>query len=138
MGAGRPRIFETPEDLGKAWAAFKEDVKAQGAQWKRVQYVGKDGLKKEDPAKVPLTLEGFKRFCRNNYGEVQHYFDNTDKAYEEFCVICRAIREEIREDQIIGGMLSFYNPSITQRLNGLVEKQETSVTIEQPLFGDGV
>lgn len=138
MGAGRPRIFETPEDLGKAWAAFKEDVKAQGAQWKRVQYVGKDGLKKEDPAKVPLTLEGFKRFCRNNYGEVQHYFDNTDKAYEEFCVICRAIREEIREDQIIGGMLSFYNPSITQRLNGLVEKQETSITIEQPLFGDGV
>ena len=138
MGAGRPRIFETPEDLGKAWAAFKEDVKAQGAQWKRVQYVGKDGLKKEDPAKVPLTLEGFKRFCRNNYGEVQHYFDNTDKAYEEFCVICRAIREEIREDQIIGGMLSFYNPSITQRLNGLVEKQETSITIEQPLFGDGL
>jgi len=136
MGAGRPRIFETPEDLWKAWAAFKEDVKAQGEQWKRVQYVGKDGLKKEDPAKVPLTLEGFKRFCRNNYGEVQHYFDNTDKAYEEFCVICRAIREEIREDQIIGGMLSFYNPSITQRLNGLVEKQETSITIEQPLFGE--
>ena len=50
----------------------------------------------------------------------------------------RAGREEIREDQIIGGMLSFYNPSITQRLNGLVEKQETSITIEQPLFGDGV
>ena len=136
MGAGRPRIFETPEDLGKAWAAFKEDVKAQGAQWKRVQYVGKDGLKKEDPAKVPLTLEGFKRFCRNNYGEVQHYFENKEGYYEEFGGICRAIREEIREDQIIGGMLSFYNPSITQRLNGLVEKQETSITIEQPLFGE--
>jgi len=130
------RIFKTPEDLGKAWAAFKEDVKAQGAQWKRVQYVGKDGLKKEDPAKVPLTLEGFKRFCRNNYGDVQQYFDNKDGYYEDFVVICRAIREEIREDQIIGGMLSFYNPSITQRLNGLVEKQETSITIEQPLFGE--
>lgn len=132
------RIFKTPEDLEKAWAAFKEDVKAQGAQWKRVQYVGKDGLKKEDPVKVPLTLEGFKRFCRNNYGEVQHYFENKEGYYEEFGGICRAIREEIREDQIIGGMLSFYNPSITQRLNGLVEKQETSITIEQPLFGDGV
>jgi len=83
-------------------------------------------------------LEGFKRFCRNNYGEVQHYFENKEGYYEEFGGICRAIREEIREDQIIGGMLSFYNPSITQRLNGLVEKQETSITIEQPLFGDGV
>jgi hypothetical protein len=132
------RIFKTPEDLGKAWAAFKEDVKVQGEQWKRVQYVGKDGLKKEDPAKVPLTLEGFKRFCRNNYGEVQHYFENKEGYYEEFGGICRAIREEIREDQIIGGLLSFYNPSITQRLNGLVDKQENTVTIEQPLFGDGV
>ena len=132
------RIFKTPEDLVKAWAAFKEDVKVQGEQWKRVQYVGKDGLKKEDPAKVPLTLEGFKRFCRNNYGEVQHYFDNKEGYYEDFGVICRAIREEIREDQIIGGLLSFYNPSITQRLNGLVEKQENTVTIEQPLFGDGL
>ena len=132
------RIFKTPEDLEKAWLAFKEDVKVQGEQWKRVQYVGKDGLKKEDPAKVPLTLEGFKRFCRNNYGEVQHYFENKEGYYEEFGGICRAIREEIREDQIIGGLLSFYNPSITQRLNGLVEKQETSITIEQPLFGDGL
>ena len=132
------RIFKTPEDLGKAWAAFKEDVKVQGEQWKRVQYVGKDGLKKEDPAKVPLTLEGFKRFCRNNYGEVQHYFENKEGYYEEFGGICRAIREEIREDQIIGGLLSFYNPSITQRLNGLVDKQENTVTIEQPLFGDGL
>jgi hypothetical protein len=132
------RIFKTPEDLGKAWSAFKEDVKVQGEQWKRVQYVGKDGLKKEDPAKVPLTLEGFKRFCRNNYGEVQHYFENKEGYYEEFGGICRAIREEIREDQIIGGLLSFYNPSITQRLNGLVEKQENTVTIEQPLFGDGL
>ena len=132
------RIFQSPEDLGKAWAAFKEDVKAQGAQWKRVQYVGKDGIKKEDACKVPLTLEGFKRFCRNNYGDVQQYFDNKDGYYEDFVVICRAIREEIREDQIIGGLLSFYNPSITQRLNNLVDKQENTVHIEQPLFGDGV
>jgi hypothetical protein len=33
-------------------------------------------------------------------------------------------------------MAGIYNPSITQRLNGLVEKQETSITIEQPLFGE--
>jgi len=52
--------------------------------------------------------------------------------------VCSRIKKSIRKDQIEGGMVGQYNPSITQRLNGLVEKQETSITIEQPLFGDGV
>ena len=33
-------------------------------------------------------------------------------------------------------MVGQYNASITQRLNGLVEKQQTEVKIEQPLFTD--
>jgi hypothetical protein len=75
-----------------------------------------------------MTLEGFKRYCRSNHGEAEHYFKNTDNMYDDFCLICSRIREEIRENQIIGGLLGFYNPSITQRLNGLVEKQATEVT----------
>jgi len=42
--------------------------------------------------------------------------------YDDFCEVCARIKNEIREDQITGGILSFYNPSITQRLNNLVEK----------------
>jgi len=30
--------------------------------------------------------------------------------------------------------LHFYNPSITARLNGLAEKTETTIQVEQPLF----
>jgi hypothetical protein len=33
-------------------------------------------------------------------------------------------------------MAGIYNPSITQRLNGLVEKSETTIKAEQPLFGN--
>jgi hypothetical protein len=33
-------------------------------------------------------------------------------------------------------MVGQYNPSITQRLNNLVDKQEQKLHIEQPLFGD--
>jgi hypothetical protein len=33
-------------------------------------------------------------------------------------------------------MAGIYNPSITQRLNNLVEKNETKVHVEQPFFGD--
>jgi hypothetical protein len=129
------RIFQTPLELENAFEKYKESLKLESNQWLKVQYVGKEGDRVTDPQKVPYTLEGFKRYCRKNYGEVQHYFDNTDKYYDEFCVICRAIREEIREDQIIGGLLGFYNPSITQRLNGLTDKSEMTVK-EQPLFGN--
>lgn len=130
------RIFKTPEDLKKSWDLFKEDLKEQSNEWVKVFYVGKDGDKKVEPQKVPYTLEGFKRFCREEYGCVEQYFTNQDGYYDDFIGICRAIKEEIRENQIIGGLLGFHNSSITQRLNNLVDKQESTVKVEQPLFGD--
>lgn len=129
------RLFESPEKLWEAWEAYKETIPEEGQRWKRVQYVGKDGDRVEDPLKVPYTLEGFKRYCREHYGEVWQYFSNKDSLYNDFVDICRAITEEIREDQITGGLLGFYNPSITQRLNGLVDKSEQTIR-EQPMFGD--
>ena len=42
----------------------------------------------------------------------------------------------ISGDQIQGGMAGLYNPSITQRLNGLVEKVDNTVNITPPLFPD--
>ena len=127
------RIFKTPDELKEAWDMFKENLKEQSKEWVRVQYVGKDGYRVAEPTKVPYTLEGFKRYCREKHGEVEQYFSNQDGYYHDFIGICRAIREEIRENQIIGGLLGFYNPSITQRLNGLVEKTENA-NIEQPFF----
>ena len=122
------RIFKKPEDLEKAWRAYKEDLKDKAKVWVKVQYVGKDGDKKQDSPKLPLTYEGFKRFCWDeNIGTVQHYFENTLDLYNDFCEVCARIRNEIREDQITGGILSFYNPSITQRLNNLVEKSEVKI-----------
>jgi len=122
------RIFKTVDELSTAWDGYKEDLKEQNKEWLNVQYVGRNGEKRTDPLKVPMTLVGFKRYCRNNHGEVGQYFDNKDEDYNDFVAICRAIREEIRECQIIGGMLGVYNPSITQRLNGLTDKSETKTT----------
>ena len=122
------RIFKKPEDLEKAWKAYKEDLKDKAKVWVKVQYVGKDGDKKQDSPKLPLTIEGFKRFCWDeNIGTVEQYFTNQDGDYEEFLGICSRVKNEIREDQITGGILSFYNPSITQRLNNLVEKSEVKI-----------
>lgn len=122
------RIFKTPEELGLAFDYYKEDVNKQSGEWLKVQYVGRDSERMTDGQKVPLTMEGFKRFCRKEYGEVEQYFTNQGDYYKDFIGICSHIREEIRENQIIGGMLGFFNPSITQRLNNLKEQTETTKT----------
>jgi hypothetical protein len=132
------RIFQDKDSLYKAWEEFKEDLKHQANEWVKVQYVGKDGTREVEPQKVPYTFEGFKRYCRLHYGEVEQYFTNQDGYYNDFIGICRAIKEEIRENQIIGGLLGFHNPSITQRLNNLVERVENKVDLNErkPIFGD--
>jgi hypothetical protein len=129
------RIFKTPEELEQAFEQYKESLKEEAKQWLKVQYVGKDGERVADPQKVPYTLEGFKRFCRKNYGDVEQYFWNKDSYYNDFVGICSYIKNEIRENQITGGLLGFYNPSITQRLNNLTDKVETTI-VEQQLFPD--
>ena len=129
------RIFKEPKEIQKAFDEYKIDLKKQSNEWLKIQYVGKDGERVAEPQKVPYTFEGFKRYCRLNYGEVEQYFTNQDNYYSDFIGICRAIKEEIRENQIIGGLLGFHNPSITQRLNSLVEKQEHKHDITSFEFG---
>ena len=128
---GRPRNLDSPEQLYELFIKYKEDVKANP----RIKSVfgGKEFEERAEPLERPLTMEGFELFCWDEVGQVEQYFKNIDKRYEEFIPICSRIRKEIRRDQIEGGMVGQYNPSITQRLNGLKEQVEQT-NIEQPLF----
>lgn len=120
------KYIETPEILWELFIAYKEMVYNNP----RYNYqLDKIGNVVPVPLRVPLTIEGFKNYCYYKVGSVKHYLENTDKAYEEYRPICSRIKEEIRQDQIEGGMVGQYNPSITQRLNGLTEKQEVKTTI---------
>jgi hypothetical protein len=78
------------------------------------------------PLQRPLTLEGFENYCADEgvIEDIGDYFKNKDGRYEEYASVCTRIRSVIRQDQIEGGMAGIYNPSITQRLNGLVEKKD--------------
>jgi len=120
------RVFKAPEDLLEAWEGYKAWLLGEAQKWLKVQYVGKNGSRKTDAQKVPMTMEGFERYCVDNHGNVEQYFKNQDGYYDEFIPICSRIKKEIREDQIVGGLLGFYNPSITARLNGLVDKQDVT------------
>jgi hypothetical protein len=127
------RIFKAPEELEKAFEEYKVFLESEAKKWPKVQYVGKDGSRKVDYPVVPYTIEGFERFCYNNYGCVNQYMDNQDGNYNDFLIICSRVKREIREQQINGGLMGFYNPSITQRLNNLKESTEVTVK-EQQLF----
>ena len=122
------RIFKAPEEMAKAFEEYKADLNIQGEEWLKVQYVGKEGRRVTDKYKIPMTIEGFLRFCYNKYGDVGGYFDNQQNNFNDFIAICSRIKREVRENQIIGGLMGLYNPSITQRLNSLVDKQEIQQT----------
>ena len=129
------RIFKTTDALADTWQDYKDSIKEQEKEWKKVQYVGRNGDRVEDTVKVPLTFEGFKRYCWDEgLGAIEKYFTNQGGYYDEFGGICSRIKNEIRENQIIGGMNGFFNPSITQRLNNLSEKTENKNTHEVEIF----
>jgi len=129
----KKKYIETPELLYELFDKYKSKIHENP----RYQYqLDKTGKVVPIPLKVPLTIEGFKVYCYNEIGSIKHYLENTDNAYEEYRPICTRIKEEIRQDQIEGGMVGQYNASITQRLNNLIDKQQHEVKIEQPLFPD--
>ena len=116
----KKKYIETPEKLYQLF----EEYKAQRTP-REIQKATATGVKSEWHM-PPLTMSGFRVYCRKNGASVEHYFANTDKAYNEYRTICSLIEDEIRTDQIEGGMVGQYNPSITQRLNGLTEKTDVT------------
>ena len=122
------RIFKKPEELGAKWEEYKASLIEEAKKWGIVQYVGKNGERMEDYPKLPIILKGFYGWClRNNVGTVHQYFDNSEGLYDEFLVICTRVRDEVEVDHITGGLIGKYNSSITQRLHGLAERNETNV-----------
>lgn len=136
------RIFKSPDELEWAFDAYKKHLELEAANWFKVSYVGKEAQRMEDTYKLPYTMSGFEVFCYKNYGNVSQYFKNQDDLYNDFIPICYQIRKEIADNQITGGLLGMYNPSITQRLNNLSESNVTelkgSVEVTKKIVGINV
>lgn len=130
---GRPKTISSPEMMEKLFIDYKTAIKKKPI--KQHDYVGGMGKSVQRKKERPLTMEGFENYCweKKIIADLKRYFANTDNAYDDYRPICTRIKQIIRQDQIEGGMAGIYNPSITQRLNNLVEKSETTV-VEQPLF----
>jgi hypothetical protein len=98
------KYIKTPEELYILFEGYKNSLVER-----EIQKATAGGVKTEKH-KPPLTISGFRVYGHKNGFSIEHYFANTGNAY----------------DQIEGGMVGQYNPSITQRLNGLTEKQDVT------------
>lgn len=131
------KYIETPEIMWDLFQAYKKETK--GKPYLEHDFVGKDGESVYREKERALTVEGFECYVLDytelTYPDLTNYFEGKD-SYKHFLPICSRIKREIRRDQIEGGLASIFNPSITQRLNGLTEKTETRLTMEQPLYPD--
>ena len=121
------KYIESPDKMWEYFLAYKKQVKDNPIIVK--DWVGKDAIDVYRPKEKPLTIEGFENYCADEgiISDLSNYFANSNDAYSEYSTICSRIRKAIRQDQIEGGIAGIYNPSITQRLNGLVDKKETEI-----------
>jgi hypothetical protein len=133
---GRTKYIETPEKLKEYFLSYQKETKNNPFIVK--DWVGKDALEVYKEKERPLTIEGFECWLADNdiIEDLGDYLKNKDNRYDDYAPICSYIKKHTRKDQIEGGMAGVYNPSITQRLNGLTEQIQNTVIAEQPLFPD--
>lgn len=130
------KYIETPEKMWEYFLSYKDYVKKNPIIVK--DWVGKDAQDVYREKERPLTIEGFECWCADNdiISDLSQYFANTEQRYTEYQTICSRIKKAVRTDQIEGGMAGIYNPSITQRLNNLVEKVQNDVTVTKFEFDE--
>jgi len=118
---GKNKYIETPEILWQHFLDYKDLVKKSPILVQ--DFVGKDADLVYREKQKPLTFIGFQNYLddQNIITDVTDYFENKDNRYSDYIRICSRIKRNIQDDQIAGGMVGIYNPSITQRLNGLTD-----------------
>ena len=114
------KYIETPEKLWELFENYRDNLKPRA-----IQKATNKGVQTELHT-PPLTMSGFECYCLDEGMDSHNYFDNPEGRYEAYKTICSRIKKSIRAEQIEGGMAGIYNPSITQRLNGLKENVEES------------
>ncbi|HEY1872701.1 MAG TPA: terminase small subunit [Chitinophagaceae bacterium] len=134
----KKKYIETPELMWQFFCDYRDLIKSNPIvvveQKKGSIILPKDFEKNIDdlnhtinlPKQRPLTMEGFQNYLDDQdiITDVTDYFENKQDRYSNYIRICSRVRRVIKQDQIEGGMAGIYNPSITQRLNNLVERAD--------------
>lgn len=126
------KYIETPEKLWELFLSYKQHVKNTPIVVK--DWVGGMGKEVDREKAIPLSWDGFEIFVMEqgyiSYPDLSEYAEGKNESYKDYFPLCRAIKKYCRVDQINGGMVGIFNPSVTQRLTGLAEKIQEDGTKE--------
>lgn len=128
---GRDKLFATPELL---WEAAKEYFEwCDNNPVLKEDYVGKDANRVERQLQRPYTISGL---CVYIDASRQWWNEFRGNASKDFLVVLSRIEEIIYSQKFDGAAVGVFNQSIIARDLGLVERTESKVNVEAPLFGD--
>lgn len=128
---GRDKLFATPELL---WEAAKEYFEwCDNNPVLKEDYVGKDANRVERQLQRPYTISGL---CVYIDASRQWWNEFRSNASKDFLVVLSRIEEIIYSQKFDGAAVGVFNQSIIARDLGLVERTESKVNVEAPLFGD--
>lgn len=133
---GRDKLFETPDLLWEAaceyfqWCEDNPLFEAKIFSFQGVQTM-------EDVPKMrAMTLGGLCLFlrCSPSYFRTFKTAERENKA--DFVAVIEQIEETIYYQKFTGAAADLLNSNIIARELGLSDKTNTTITVEQPLFGD--
>ena len=86
----------------------------------------------------PYTWQGLQLWIKNKTGlvKLEDYRINRQNKYAKFSDAIAQITEIIDDNKLSGALSGHFNPNIVSKQLGLVEKTESTVKTEQPLFPD--
>lgn len=122
----KKKYIETPQKMWDLFQQYRNEIKSNPIR--KTVKGNKSFIISDEELQRPLTIEGFEVWCFEHdiISDLGKYFSNDGGAYEDYRTICAIIKRVIRTDQIEGGMAGIYNPSITQRLNNLVDRTDAT------------
>ena len=66
-----------------------------------------------------------------DFGARTDHGSPNDENYKDYFAISTRIKSEIQNNQVSGGMVGIFNPSLTARLNGIKEQTESNITVTE-------
>jgi len=124
--------IETPEKMWDLFEQYKDWCKSN--PYRVHDFVGKDGKSVERLKERPLTHNGFDSWLAQNgivAYNIDHYRLNLNKAYNDYIQVMNIIDKIIKDDQLCGAMCGVYQPHVSARLLGLIDKTENKTEINE-------
>lgn len=122
---GRDKIFESPEILMEACLDYFEQTSKR--VWEKTEFKGADIVEVKIPTSVPFTLSGLCLFLDIDQDTWINYRKN--ESYKDFFGVIKKVDEIIYTQKFEGAVVGAFNANIISRELGLIEKQETEVTV---------